>query len=97
MPTKKEFVFLFFLLLQGFDDLESLSTFLGTKSYMFGDEPTEIDCVLFGFASMFLYCCPKENVFVQKFMEYPNLVDHHARMKSKYWADWNDCLYKDKE
>ena len=78
----------------GFDDLDSLSTFLDTKAYMFGDQPTELDCVVFGFTSMFTSCCPKDNVFARKFMEKQNLVDHHARMKDKYWTDWNDCLYK---
>lgn len=81
----------------GFKDIECLSEFLGSKEFMFGkDYPTEIDCVLFGFMCMFLYCSPKDNIYTQKiFRNHQNLVDFTTRMKEKLWPDWNDCLYKE--
>lgn len=79
----------------GLKDIEDLSKFLGTKEYMFGDEePTEIDCVLFGFLCVILYCTPKEKVYVQTTLKkHQNLVKFTERIKEKYWPDWNECLY----
>ena len=48
----------------GVEDLQSLSNFLGSKLYLMGgDQPTEVDCVLFGFLSFILYTCPEDSVF----------------------------------
>ncbi len=81
----------------GLKDLHDLSKFLGSKDYMFGgEEPTEIDCVLFGFMCMFLYCTDKDKIYVKTILKkYSNLVKFTERIKEKYWPDWNDCLYDD--
>jgi hypothetical protein len=79
----------------GIKDLEAISTFLGNKTFMFGDEVTELDCVVFGFLCMILFCSPKESVYYNKVMkDLTNLVDFTERIKEKYWPDWADARYK---
>lgn len=74
-----------------FDDLESISVQLGPKQpYFLGDQPSSIDCTLFGHLAQFLYI-PLD--FPQKkFMREncPNLVDYVERMKSEFWPDWEE-------
>jgi len=78
----------------GMKDLENLSDFLGDKDFMFGQDPTELDAVLFGFMCMFLYCTPKNNSYVQKILrQHQNLVRFTEKMREKYWPDWDLCLY----
>ena len=78
-----------------FKDIESISIYLGKKDYMFGNIPTEIDCVVFGMVSMVLYCHPKNSMFYLKITnEHQNLVDFAERMKTKFWPDWDNCLDK---
>jgi len=81
----------------GLRDIQDLSDYLGDNTYLMGTtEPTEIDCVLFGFIVMFLYAAPKDNVYVQSILKnHQNLVKFVDRMKEKYWPDWEDCCYKD--
>merc|ERR1712203_1124944 len=46
------------------EDLEVLSLALGEKNFIFGDEPTELDCTLFAFLVLYLddfLCKPKNN------------------------------------
>ena len=80
----------------GMKDIEDLSNFLGDKTFMFGrNEPTEIDCVLFGFMVMFLYCASKDKVYVKKILkEHQNLVQFVDRMKTMLWPDWDSCRYE---
>ncbi len=79
----------------GIDDLKALSTFLGTKKFIMGDQPTELDAVLFGFMCMLLYCCPKHCPYTRKIeQDLTNLVDHAERMIAKYWPDWQSVLLK---
>ena len=78
-----------------FKDIESISIYLGQKEYMFGNVPTEIDCVVFGMVSMVLHCHPKNSIFHLKITnEHPNLVDFAERMKQNFWPDWENCLDK---
>ena len=80
----------------GLKDLDNLSEFLGEKEFMFGEEPTELDAVLFGFMCMLLYCTPKNNHYVQKLLrEHTNLVRFTEKMKHLYWSDWDQCLYNE--
>ena len=83
----------------GVDDLKAVSDFLGDKQFMFGKEPTELDACLFGFLSMILYGDPEdENALIKALNEdLGNLKRFHDRMKEKFWADWDDNLYKEPE
>ena len=79
----------------GIENLNALSTFLGDKEFMMGDQPTELDCVLFGFMCVFLHCTPKDNIYTQKIeKELNNLRQHADRMIELYWPDWQDVCYK---
>lgn len=71
-------------------DIQSLSDFLGTKKFVFGDTPTTLDCTLFGHLAQFLYI-PMD--FPQK--EYMkdhcnNVVEYVERFKKLYWEDWDE-------
>ena len=71
-----------------FRDIDALSVMLREKTYMFGDQPTSLDCMVFGHLAQFLYIpigFPQE-----KFMKEntPNLVMLVERMKAEFWPDW---------
>lgn len=78
----------------GIEDLESLSTFLGSKTYLMGgDKPTELDCVLFGFIVCIVYTSQENSIYrtlVEKRLT--NLFQHMNRMKVKYFPDWDDLI-----
>ncbi len=79
----------------GIEDLKALSTLLGSKPFMMGNAPTELDAVVFGFMCMVLYCSPKSSPYRQKAeKDLKNLVEHTDRMIAKYWPDWEDARYK---
>ena len=79
----------------GRDDLRSISEYLGSKQYLFGDKPVETDCVLFGFMAQLVFAEPKEHA-LSKIVdeECTNLKEHCLRVKEKYWPDWEGCLFK---
>ena len=77
--------------------LESVSRVLGSNKFLLGDEPCEEDCTLFAFVTYTLHCSCKDNVYrVALSTKFPNLVEHHERMKECYWKDWDDMRYKKK-
>ena len=82
----------------GIEDLEALSTFLGSKSWVMGGEkPSDIDCVLFGFVSVVVFTSSDASIYktlVTKRLT--NLHQHMQRMKAKYFPDWDE-LIKGKE
>jgi len=77
------------------DDLQSYSTFIGTKNFLFGedkDDVTETDCALFGQLCELLWetpFCPAAEEAKQKF---PNLEKFCHNMKEAFWPDWDDRL-----
>ena len=79
---------------QGIEDLEALSTFLGTKTYLMGgDRPSEVDCVLFGFICVIVHTSHEGSVLktlVEKRLT--NLFQHMNRMKLKYFPDWDEIV-----
>ena len=74
----------------GMKDLAAVAELLGSKPFMFGDEPTTLDCVVFGFTCMLLYASTNDCVYV-KFMKENclNLIDHNKRVIEKCWKDWD--------
>ena len=81
--------------LMAFKDIESLSTFLGDKEFMFGSSPTELDCTVFGMLAMVLHCHPQNSEFYLKITkDHQNLVKLADRIKLKYWPDWEQCIDK---
>ena len=80
----------------GCDDLSAVSTFLGTKDFLFGSEPTSVDCAVFGLTVQVLYVTREESVYRRLLEgELVNLKQHCERMKERYWKDWEECKYKD--
>jgi len=77
-------------------DLMALSKLLGNKEYFYGDEPTSVDCMLFGHLAQFLFI----NIgFPQKTYlddHCQNLVSLVERIKSKYWTDWDETIQHSK-
>ena len=48
----------------GIEDLQSISSYLGSKIYMLGgDKPSDLDAVVFGFMCFILYSSPQDSVF----------------------------------
>lgn len=86
----------------GLDDLRAASKILGDKPFFFGDKPTVIDCVMFGFLSWQLAGDESDDTVFKKELEkdegeFKNLREHWGRMKEKYWGDWDEKLYKEPE
>ncbi len=79
------------------DDIRAFGNYLGTKSYLFGDAPTEADCSLFGMLCMVIYCVPEDNFMKVEVENHPNLVQFTERMKEQYWPDWDECMDKPKK
>jgi len=73
-------------------DLRSLSYFLNSKKFLFGDEPTEYDCGVFGMLIQALWCMPGSQYQSLLYGELSNLREYCLRMKQKFWLDWNKCL-----
>ena len=74
----------------GYQDLKAVSALLGNKPFMFGNEPTTLDCCVFAFISLILYVTMEESVY-RKFLKnsFPNLKEHNKRIKEIYWKDWD--------
>ena len=68
----------------------ALSNILGDKKFFNGEEPTNIDCAMFGHLVQFLYIpmdIPQKQ-FIQK--QCPNLSDFVDRMRDRFWPDWDE-------
>ena len=60
---------------------------------MGGDQPTEVDCVLFGFLSVILYACSEDSVLrIVLEKRLGNLLQFTKRMKANYYPDWDDLV-----
>ncbi|KAH9503213.1 hypothetical protein Btru_068486 [Bulinus truncatus] len=74
----------------GEGDLTALSELLGDKSYMFGDQPSEIDCAVFGMLSMVVWQMKGTRHEALVHDELKNLVAYCNRMKKAFWPDWDN-------
>lgn len=74
-------------------DLVALSDFLGEKKFMFGDNPSQVDCAVFGQVTQVKYHVP-ETVKAKKLLEerLTNLNSYCERMKEQFWPDWEECI-----
>ncbi|ESO96692.1 hypothetical protein LOTGIDRAFT_143769, partial [Lottia gigantea] len=70
-----------------YGDLKALSDYLGKKRYLFGNQPCEVDCVVFGQLSQFCWHMP--NLHGEQLLHetFPNLRDYCFRMKKAFWPD----------
>ncbi len=76
-------------------------TVLYLRHFMFGNEPCDLDCTLFGFVANVI-CMPDEDdspfkkAIVGEGAELANLKHHFDRMKDKFYPDWEELLWKPK-
>ena len=73
-----------------FKDLDALSNLLGDKPFFNGDDPTVIDCTMFGHLVQFVYMpmdIPQKKYIKENC---PNLQLFVDRMRENLWPDWNE-------
>jgi glutathione S-transferase len=76
----------------GFDDLKAISTYLGTKRFFMGDQPTRVDATLFGSLAQMIYIPITTPAGDYIKAECQNLVKYCDRVKEKFWPDWQEIL-----
>merc|ERR1712131_100470 len=57
---------------------------------MGGNEPSDIDAVVFGFLAHATYLGPTNQEIPKLVAKFDNLVAHTQRIKDKYWPDWEE-------
>lgn len=70
-----------------FDDISSISDWLGSNQFFFGDEMTTVDCTIFGHLAQFLYIpmdFPQREHMMTKC---ENLVAFMSRVQDNIWKD----------
>jgi len=78
------------------EDVNALSTLLGTKDFLLGDTPSSYDCAVFGLYGIILF--GGEDVPLAEYIKEnaSNITPYCERMKELYWADWSDMILGDK-
>lgn len=76
------------------EDMEAISQQLGSKEFMMGPDPTELDCVMFGQLAEFKWNLHSSLASKLVTDDFPNLSAYCERMKTRYWPDWDDCITK---
>lgn len=71
-------------------DIQSISDYLGTKKFVFGDIVTVLDCTLFGHLAQFLYIpmdFPQKK-YIERHCD--NVIQYVERFRRLYWEDWDE-------
>jgi len=78
------------------DDLRTISTFLGDKKFLLGDEPCEEDAAVFGHLAEIVWNCPNSPYEKLVYEELGNIKDYCMRMQKTYWPEkeWINCAGK---
>ncbi|XP_019864850.1 failed axon connections isoform X2 [Aethina tumida] len=76
----------------GQQDLKVLSDMLADKPFFFGDEPTNLDVVVFAHLAQIYFIDKEVSYALRDFMteSCPNLVGLVNRMKERSFSDWDD-------
>jgi len=77
------------------EDIRALARALGSKQYFSGDKPTSVDCTIFGTLAQCYYFTwewPPRSMLQS--VECENLRNYCARMKQKFWPDWDEICRK---
>lgn len=75
------------------DVLQSVSDYLASKPYFFGENISSFDCTLFATLAEVMYGLPEDNdIRVALNEKFSNLKEYTLRLKEKYWADWEENL-----
>uniref|UniRef100_A0A914XLC2 Uncharacterized protein n=1 Tax=Plectus sambesii TaxID=2011161 RepID=A0A914XLC2_9BILA len=75
-------------------DLQAISDILGSNKFVMGDEPSTVDCTVFGnLASCYYlpYDQPMKRLLQE---EFTNVRDLLERIKSRFWSDWDSLIAK---
>ncbi|XP_033732093.1 failed axon connections homolog [Pecten maximus] len=75
------------------EDLKSLSFYLGSKKFLFGEKACKFDCAIFGILAEIRWAS-FGGFGTSVIKEYPNLCDYCERMKETFWPDWEKCIQK---
>lgn len=67
-------------------DLRAASSLLGSQPYFFGDEPTTVDCTMYGFLAHALWA-PIPSGAQQALRRQPALIAFCERMRARYWPE----------
>lgn len=78
-------------------DLRIVSDLLGSKQFILGDEPCEVDCALFGALAQVFWGMPDSPYEKLANEQLVNLKDYCIRMREKFWQDWDECLYRERK
>ena len=77
------------------EDLKAVSAVLGSKKYIFGEQPSTIDAAAFGIISNIIYGNPPESsltLYVKN--NFQNLISYVERIKENFWPDWEQrCVH----
>jgi len=79
------------------DDLATVSLALGAKPYLLGNEPSDIDAVIFGFLAVTLNVSSANHEMPKLLEKFDNLKAHTERIKDQFWNDWEELCQKAKE
>ncbi|XP_077989759.1 failed axon connections homolog [Glandiceps talaboti] len=78
-------------------DIRALSVILGDKKFMFGNEPCQEDCAIFGQLAQVVWQLsgsPQEALVKG---DYKNLERYCYRMRERFWPDWEQCIMGDQK
>ena len=75
--------------------MKSLSQYLGSKKYFFGDQMTLLDIIVFGFTTQVFHMSPDCSKIKQNYETLENIVQHNKTVKETVFPDWDDLLYKE--
>lgn len=77
-------------------DIMTVSTLLGEKQYLLGDQISSFDCTVFSFFANVLWCGLESpmSTFVKE--NAANLVAYCERIKEECWTDWAEMVLGDK-
>ena len=76
--------------------MKSLSQFLGSKRFFFGDQMTLLDIIVFGFTTQVYYMSPDSSKIKQHYDTLQNMKQHCNTVKEVVYPDWEALLYKAK-
>ena len=67
-------------------EIDAVSTWLGDKTYLFGDAPTSADCAVYAFFQGQIYV-PLENGIKEYALAQANIVTYMARISERYYPE----------
>lgn len=74
----------------GCEDIRAVSRLLGDRQFLLGDQPTTVDCAVFGHLAQIWYAPlnPPHKLVMQN--EAKNLGPYLDRLKNRIWPDWDE-------